>query len=262
MLKLLRELYGALVMGFIRANMIPILKEHKRIPFSGKLLLLGAPDVYFGMNDFKRMAQTVQVDLDDSVEVTESHNAFFRKKGYISGDTLFKSIGFESITIMDYSDFEGATLIHDLNSPDVPQEFFEQFDVIIDHGTLEHVFHIPNALQAVFKFLKKGGRMIHCLPTSNCVDHGFYMFSPTFFYDFYTTNNWEINNIYVVSMTPRQETEPFFYTEYEPGNFDRVSYGGLDSKIYSTLSFTTKTSKSSAHLIPQQGIYKNNPNWK
>lgn len=34
-------------MGFIRANTIPILKEHNRRPFSGSQLSLGQPDVYF-----------------------------------------------------------------------------------------------------------------------------------------------------------------------------------------------------------------------
>lgn len=33
-------------MGFIRANMIPILKEGSRRPFGGKLLLLGQGDIY------------------------------------------------------------------------------------------------------------------------------------------------------------------------------------------------------------------------
>ena len=86
------------------------------------------------------------------------------------------------------------------------------------------------------------------------------MFSPTLFYDFYTTNHWDINNIYVVSMTPQQETEPFFYTEYEPGSFDCVSYGGLNG-LYFTVSIVTKTPDSTANLIPQQGVYKRNSRW-
>jgi hypothetical protein len=54
--------------------------------------------------------------------------------------------------------------------------------------------------------------------SSNLVDHGFYMCLPTFFMIPTQLNNWQFNNIYMDSMTPRQETEPFFYTEYEPGN--------------------------------------------
>ncbi len=248
-------------MGFIRANIIPILKEHKRRPFSGTLLCLGQPDVYFGFDHLKRMAMTVDVELTPDVEITSSHNAHFASLGYLSGDTLFKSMGFEEIHALDYSEFEGAAIIHDLNDPNLPEPLHEKFDVIIDHGTLEHVFHIPNALRNLFRLLKTGGRLIHASPSSNLVDHGFYMFSPTFFYDFYVTNEWEINSIYVVSMTPRQETEPFFYTEYEPGSFASVSYGGLGPGMYFTLSFLTKTPQSTGDRIPQQGMYRRDPRW-
>jgi SAM-dependent methyltransferase len=248
-------------MGFIRANTIPILREHKRRPFSGNLLCLGQPDVYFDYDHLRRMSMTVGVELDSGVEIMPSHSQHFAGLGYISGESLFKSMGFESVHALDYSEFEGAAIIHDLNDAQLPAELHESFDVIIDHGTLEHVFHIPNALQNMFRLLKTGGRLIHSAPTSNLVDHGFYMFSPTFFYDFYTTNRWEINSIYVVSMTPRQETEPFFYTEYEPGSFDSVSYGGLGPGMYFTLSFVTKTSESTGHLVPQQGVYRRDPRW-
>lgn len=248
-------------MGFIRANTIPILKEHGRFPFSGALLTLGMPDVYFTFEHLYRMAQTVNIPIDVSVPVTLSHHSAFASKGYISGETLFKCMGFERLSVLDFSDFEGADILFDLNSETTSEHLQEKFDVIIDHGTLEHVFHLPNALKNLFNMLKIGGRVIHSLPTSNLVDHGFYMFSPTLFYDFYSENNWQINNIYVVSMTPRQETEPFFYTEYEPGSFDSVSYGGLGEGMYFTLCFVTKTNESTACKIPQQGVYKKQAKW-
>ncbi len=248
-------------MGFIRASVMLILKEHKRRPLSGTLLCLGQPDVYFDYDHLRRMAMTLGVQLESGVEITLSHNQHFASLGYISGETLFRSIGFESVHALDYSEFEGATIIHDLNDPNLPAELCEKFDVIIDHGTLEHVFHIPNALNNLFRLLRTGGRLIHGTATSNLVDHGLYMFSPTFFYDFYVANNWDINGIYVVSMTPRQETEPFFYTEYEPGSFDSVSYGGLGPGMYLTYSFLTKTPQSTGDRVPQQGIYRRDPRW-
>ena len=248
-------------MGFIRANTIPILKESCRRPFSGSVLNLGMPDVYFDYNHFSRMAQTLHTQIDTTVERTLSHNPQFAKKGYMSGETLFKSMGFEKIYNLDCSSYEGANVLFDLNRKDLPQHLEKQFEVIIDHGTMEHVFHIPNFLNNCFQMLRVGGRMIHSSPTSNLVDHGFYMFSPTFFYDYYTVNNWELNNIYVVSMTPHQETEPFFYTEYEPGSFDEVSYGGLHGRMYFTICFVTKNIESTSTQIPQQGLFSRTPNW-
>jgi SAM-dependent methyltransferase len=244
-------------MGFIRANTTLILKEHKRRPFGGRLLCLGAPDVYFGYDVLQELAYTLKVPIDRSVPVRHSPNPDLAARGCISGETLFKSLGFESVDALDVSDFENASIVYDLNDPDTPAELCGRFDAIVDHGTLEHVFHLPNALQNLFRMLKVGGRVIHSLPTSNLVDHGFYMFSPTLFHDFYSANDWDINNIYVVSMTPRDhETDTFEFVEYQPGDFDQVSYGGLDGKAYFTVSFVTKTPVSTGHVIPQQGAYR------
>jgi hypothetical protein len=47
-----------------------------------------------------------------------------------------------------------------------------QFDVVLDSGTIEHVFHIPDALKNVLS-LAQGGRVICMSPSSNHVDNGF-----------------------------------------------------------------------------------------
>src|SRR5207249_3920994 len=98
--------------------------------------------------------------------------------------TFFKALGFSEVAAMDYSDFESARYIHDLNSSEPPEHLLENFDVIIDGGTIEHVFHIPNVLNSIHKMLRPHGRTIHMSPSSNHIDHGFYMFSPTLFWDF------------------------------------------------------------------------------
>ena len=46
-----------------------------------------------------------------------------------------RALGAKNASSMDASNFEGATLIHDLNQP-VPPELEERFDVIIDGGTV------------------------------------------------------------------------------------------------------------------------------
>ncbi|MGE3190022.1 MAG: class I SAM-dependent methyltransferase, partial [Vicinamibacterales bacterium] len=163
-------------MGFVRANTIPLLKEHKRKPFAGPVLCLGAPDVYFTWQSLLGMAATVGATLDLTVPVVPSPRPDFQGTNYIDGRTLLGSLGFESIEVLDVSAFEGAGIIHDLNSESVPADLHGRFDLIIDHGTLEHVFHVPNALRALFTMLKVGGRLVHSSPTSNLVDHGFYMF--------------------------------------------------------------------------------------
>jgi len=248
-------------MGFVRGNMLPLLKEHQQRPFSGSLLCLGYPDIYFTQDQYRKMCLNLKIELDRSVKLQISNRPWFGKKGFISAESLFSSLGFKEVTSLDYSQFEGASISFDLNAPHPPSELLERYDFIMDHGTLEHVFHLPNALNNIFAMLRVGGRIFISSPTSNFVDHGFYMLSPTLFYDYFTANKFEINAILVTQSSPQQQTEPCFYTDYEPGSFNNVSYGGLNNSIYGTICIAQKTGQSTGNAIPQQGLY-NNEVWK
>ena len=105
----------------------------------------------------------------------------------ITDEHLFNSLGFFQVESIDVDDYENATHIIDLNQ-EIPDELCGLFDAIYDGGTLEHVFNTQQCLKNIYKLLKPEGLIMHLLPTNNFVDHGFYMFSPTFFYDYYTTN--------------------------------------------------------------------------
>jgi SAM-dependent methyltransferase len=248
-------------MGFIRANIIPLLEEHRDRPFSGRLLLLGQADVYFSQAQLIAMAHTARACLTRDVPIVPSHAKVLADKGYISGEALFGQLGFSEISVLDVSSFEGATIQFDLNSPEIPLDLAERFDVIIDHGTLEHVFHLPNALRNLFRMVRLGGRVVHSAPSGNFFDHGFYMFQPTLFLDYYTTNRWEVNAIKVAQFTPNQETEPAFFADYEPRLFEAVSYGKMDNKLYTTVCIVAKTEQSTWDAIPTQGVYSSMSGW-
>lgn len=249
-------------MGFVRGNVLPILKEHAVRPFSGHCLCLGQADVYFTYENLRRMAQIAQVRLPAETPIKLSHRPEFAMKEYISRETLFENIGFSQVSALDYSDFENAEYVFDLNSSDMPGSLKEKFDVVVNHGTMEHVFHIPNCLANMHQLLKVGGRVIHSSPSSNFLDHGFYMFSPTLFYDYYTANRWTIRLLQVISTHPsRQEVDAPFYADYEPGIFDHLSSGGLDSNAYGTICIAEKTAESTYTEIPQQGFYKRLGDW-
>jgi SAM-dependent methyltransferase len=248
-------------MGFIRANIIPILEEHRERPFEGDLLLLGQADVYFTQDRLARMARTARAPLKPDVAQRPSHLRVFAAKGCISGATLFEQLGFRRISVLDVSMFEGADIQFDLNAGAPPDELRSRFDVIIDHGTLEHVFHVPNALRNLFLMLRTGGRMIHSAPSGNFFDHGFYMFQPTLFLDFYAANGWEILSMKVAQFTPEQESEPAFFADYEPGLFDAVSYGKMDNKLYATQCVVRKTATSTGDVVPTQGAYARMAGW-
>jgi hypothetical protein len=89
---------------------------------------------------------------------------------------------------MDISDYEQATIVHDLNFP-TPANLHEKFDVVIDGGTLEHVFHVPVAMENCMKITKTGGHIVIITNTNNLVGHGFYQFSPELFYRIFSSEN-------------------------------------------------------------------------
>ena len=92
------------------------------------------------------------------------------------------------IDSLDISEFEGANVIHDLNLP-INELLAGTYDLIIDGGTLEHVFNLPIALASMSSLLKIGGRILHISPSNNYVGHGFYQFSPELFASFYSKKN-------------------------------------------------------------------------
>ena len=96
-------------------------------------------------------------------------------------EPLFEALGAMQVETMDNSAFEGAKLIHDLNQP-IASEWKEQFDVVCDGGTLEHVFNFPVALRNAMELVRPGGRLFIHTCANNWCGHGFYQFSPELFY--------------------------------------------------------------------------------
>lgn len=100
---------------------------------------------------------------------------YLQEDGYY--ENLMSKLGFGDIESMDFSDYEGATILHDLNKP-ISTELEGQFGFIFDGGTLEHVFNTPVALDNVFRMLKTGGRFVSANGMNGFNGHGLYQFGP------------------------------------------------------------------------------------
>lgn len=167
---------------------------------------------------------------------------------------LFKSLGFDLVESMDFSGYENPTYIQDLNNP-VPDELLGKYDAIYDGGTLEHVFNFPGALENVHKMLKPGGVIIHSSPSTNHVDHGFYMFSPTVFCDYYAKNGYKIIKSFIFEYEQEHDTKPWIIYDYHPGSIDHLSFGGWGDKLLGIWFVAQKQQCSTCGIIPQQGSY-------
>lgn len=98
-----------------------------------------------------------------------------RESGY--ADDLLRLLGAEQVHALDASDFEGADLVHDMNQP-VPADWHERYDVVVDGGTLEHIFDFPRALANAIQMVRPGGHYLAMTPSNGDLGHGFYQFSP------------------------------------------------------------------------------------
>lgn len=219
----------------------------------GKILQLGRQCTYVTANQIKQIAKEFDVAIDESVVPALSFHSGLKLLGFVDDITFFRMIGFEEVESLDYSDYEGSTHVHDLNLP-IPEKFYGQYDVILDGGTLEHIFHFPNCLSNIHKMLKPNGIIIHSSPSHNHVDHGFYMFSPTVFYDYYTANKYKIlqSNIFEYQSS---HTKPWIVYNYYRGCIDHLNYGGWGNKLLGIWFVGEKMCESTCSVIPQQSQY-------
>ncbi len=104
------------------------------------------------------------------------------------GETVFRSLGAESVESLDFSDYEKAGIQGDLNYP-LPAELINKFSVLVDGGTLEHVFNFPQAIKNCMNMIEPGGHFIGFSPANNLMGHGFYQFSPELFYRVFSKEN-------------------------------------------------------------------------
>jgi hypothetical protein len=97
-------------------------------------------------------------------------------------------IGVGNLDTIDNSDYEGASIIHDLNRP-VPPELWERFDAVVEAGSLEHIFNFPAAISNLMKMARVGGTVFLTTPANNLCGHGFYQFSPELIYRVFSREN-------------------------------------------------------------------------
>lgn len=87
---------------------------------------------------------------------------------------------------------------HDLNKPLAsvsrwhPLEIGQQFGIVINTGTAEHIFDQRTLFESIHDACTVGGLMVHAAPVHGWLDHGFYNYQPCFFADLAAANGYEV----------------------------------------------------------------------
>ena len=103
-------------------------------------------------------------------------------------EAFFSALGATCISSLDVSDYEGATIIHDLNQP-IPIELSQRFSVVHDGGTLQHVFNFPQALKNCMEMVRVGGHFTQVSNANNFMGFAFWQISPELIYRVFAPQN-------------------------------------------------------------------------
>jgi len=116
----------------------------------------------------------------------EAHRILSEADGFC--EPLLSLLGASEICSIDMSSYQNAVVLHDMNDP-LPESLRDKFSLVIDGGSLEHVFNFPRAIANCMEMLRVGGRFIASSPTNNFMGHGFYQFSPELYFRVFNAAN-------------------------------------------------------------------------
>ncbi len=132
---------------------------------------------------------------------------------------ILRLLKFDEFDIADVSDYEGSNVIFDLN---IPITHLKTYDLIVDNGTVEHCFNVCQALFNIKKLCAINGIIFHLNP-ANWFGHGFYNFSPCFYFDFYESNGFEVR---------------CFLRDVSSGNYSEIFYKPKVTKVLLNRRYT------------------------
>ena len=142
---------------------------------------------------------------NQTLKNSKARSEVYLQLGITPPDTLagtrdwYLSLGFARYLAIDVNTERDAVAM-DLNV-DIPKtyQFLEQFDLVTNNGTGEHVFNQYQVFKNAHDLCRPGGFMIHVLPFYRWVDHGFFNYNPNLFPCLANQNGYELRELWIAS---------------------------------------------------------------
>ena len=227
---------------FLVNHLLPHVKQRGSVISLSRVSILSPPDAvkrYLGFSGFQAWASRVQWE---------------GRNWPLSTRDLFLALGFEGYDDIDFDPDEGCTIVHDMNRP-VPARLHGQYDLVLEMGTLEHIFDIRAVFESIVRMVKVGGVAFHFSPV-NWFNHGFYNFSPTLFYDVYRVNGFESPIFYIIAFPldwEKNQEIKFKQIEFTPQQ--TLLPPPPEGHLYMLACIAGKTKDIPAFQIPIQAAY-------
>lgn len=178
-----------------------------------KIIMVGRQNLHLSPDHLAISLKKFGYSINNVSKILNKDNTF--------ADTFFAEIGGKQIHSIDASDYEDATIIHDLNVP-LASKHKNNYTLVLDSGTLEHVFNFPQAIKNCMELTQVGGHFMGIYPCNNFFGHGFYQFSSELFYRVLSKDNgFEV--IDVVIFVDEMDTE-FYNVPDTSEDYQRVEF--------------------------------------
>lgn len=123
----------------------------------------------------------------------------FPKHCLLDARNIYNFLGIKDYECIDSNGELGAK-VFDLNKEIVKEyKYKKKFDLVTNNGTTEHIFNQYTCFKNIHDLTKVGGYMFHAVPFIGYLEHGFYLYSASFFLDLAFINNYEIKAIWTCS---------------------------------------------------------------
>jgi len=228
-----------------------IISRSKKYNFKGPVLTYGNQDIYANINSLKTWAKELKIKPNNFTTVSPAtstglNNINKQSKSFVHAKTFFNLIGIKDKEYYDVDkfNFDKPKILHDLEIP-FSKKYNNFFNLIIDSGTLEHIFDIKSVMANTVNITKLGGYVLQFIPTNNFLNHGFYQINPTFFYDFYTTNGFKVIESFIVEFRPKGYRFHYYdqkkFSSFFVNPYSRLATLFLVKKIKKMKTITTPT---------------------
>jgi hypothetical protein len=155
------------------------------IPSGGSVLELGNQEIHAAA-PLEKIKNLVRVAGGDPEIVVQKY--FQSGVGQISDAFEGSSFTYRCVDLYPGN----RTIVADLNTYSVPDEWRGRFDLITNHGTTEHVADQMNAFRVIHDFAAVGAICQHYVPALGFFNHGLFNYQPAFFLFLAEANDYEI----------------------------------------------------------------------
>jgi hypothetical protein len=159
---------------------------------------------------------------------------------------LHESLGFKYDCVDIDGNFGSLTL--DINFDAVPPGYRGKYGLTTNHGTTEHLLNQYNAFKMIHEFTAPGGLMLHALPFTVHLEHGFFNYQPNLFDALARFNSYKTLGIWVGPDWTLSSLVP-----WEPRLLEFLT---LNAKTTHLLVVLQQKLHDTEFCIPVQGVYE------